>query len=122
MTKSLVSKIVSVIAILALAFGLSACGQDGKPDAATVKAGVAKAIESQFGTGAESEKMIATFNCIIDEAYDDLSLSTLLEFAQGKDPKNIQVSEEESAVLERVTKECIAKLVSGSETTETTDS
>ncbi len=114
MRKTLTTKIVAVLSVVAFVFALGGCGTDLKPDAATVKAGVAEAIKSQFGTGEESQKMIAMFDCIIDEAYDDLSLSTLLEFAQGKDLTDLQVDSEERIVLERVSKKCLGELTGNS--------
>lgn|GEM_PF-2586462 len=114
-------KVLPLICILILAlFTLTSCAGDAKPSREAVKASLASVIEDQLGEGNEEApaKAKAYAECVVDEAYDDLSARTLNKIVEAKtitEVSNIEGSEDERTALDNAAEKCQGKLLAESD-------
>lgn len=101
----------AVAALLALPLGMTACG-GSKPSKDDVRAGFQKVINEKSGAAASSPemkpKMTKYTDCILDEAYDDLSPEALNAMKDGDEKAEVPAKDKKT--MEKAVNACASTL------------
>ena len=113
-------KILTLFLVCICLFTFSACSGESKPPKEKVINNLARIYEKELGVNNEEAPKFAKAyaKCVVGEAFDDTSASTLKAIANAKtiqELNDIKGSKDEQSALEKASNKCQGKLIPESE-------